>query len=743
MAAIDWNAVSAAANGASAPQSALQSASAPQGAIDWSAVANAANSPPASTAPSVVAPGNLDQLGYMAQAFGHHLISPLHGAAQFVENGVAAAANKLPDNPVSRAIVSTASADNQATNQWEQQYQASVPNGWGADVGATAGTVAPFVISAIPNSLKALGTAVASRVLPTAEGASPSLLARALSGSSQGAAVGAAQPVTSASPAMSYDDYLKAYDAAPDQATKIQLGKQYDASVQAQQSSYWDQKGKDIGTGAAFGGAMPLLAGAANGAWQAGKGAVTNSALLNPSGYASRNIATQLGPETSNVASNLRSAPQFVSGSMPTSAQAGASPDLVMMEKALANQNPDFAKTLLNRQNSNNAARLQVVSGVAQTPEALQAAIDGRNAVTTPMRQFSVDNGNSVPVGGVTSPLSSVINGPQGVQPTIGPAANTMLNKVNGFTTTTPPNHLMNTPGSSTATPAYLDQLRQSVNDYLSANAPTGVSGTSEQAAMMPIKSAIVNAIDGANPGHKLSQGGWGQGLEQSGPTAPGYKDYLSEFSKRSVPVNTMELGQDLQSKLLSGGLNSAGDAQASLPGYRSALAAALRRSDYGIDPQAQAALEGVQSDLQRATISNSVRMGGSDTAYNQGTGSSFLKALGTGGGDETGKMVTAGAAVGAMTGSPQAAAGAAFAAKKAGGFVTNRVGSSLGDLLMNPQKLADALTAAGKPQSTTVPSLLNGFSGRLTPAMMAALALELQKQQTPAVVDRTKQSAY
>jgi hypothetical protein len=690
-------------------------AAAPSAPTSWADELAASKPVPAKAAPSF-----MDQLGYTASAFGHHLIAPLHGAAQFVENGIAAGASKLPDNPVSRYIVKTAKADNQAVSDWEHQYQAAVPDGWGADVGAVSGAVAPFVLGAVPNALKAVGEGVATRLFPTAAGAAPSLVARATSGAVQGAAVGAAQPVVAPQTTLS-DLVTGNTQAAP---------------------SYWDQKGGDILSGAAWGGALPAIAGGINGAWQAGKGAVQNSPLLNPAGYAARNLANQLGGAAPGVAADLSNAPTYVQGSVPTSAQAAGNPRLVMMEKALANANPEFRAKLAELENANNGARLRAVGEVAQTPQALQDAIAARKAVTDPMRQFTVDNGNPVPVGGINSAVSSVANGPLGVRPTIGSAANAMRSEVQGMTNVMPPNTLTNTPGSATASPAMLDALRQNSNDYLSKFAPNGYVGTQEQAAIAPIKSAIISAINDANPGHKLSQGGWGQGFAQAGPEAPSYRDYLETFAKKSVPINTMQVGQELQQTLQNKALNSAGDPTATLTNYRSALAKALNGSDYAIDPQAQKALEAVQADLQRSTISNSIRAPGSDTAYNAGAGKSFLKAMGADTGTNIGP-IAAGVATTALTGSPGAGFAAGVGVKKAGGFVANRVSDQLSELMLDPQKLAAALQFAGKPQSTAVPALLSGFNGRLTPAMAAAIALELQKQNAPGVVRNAQERAY
>ena len=104
------------------------------------------------------------------------------------------------------------------------------------------------------------------------------------------------------------------------------------------------------------------------------------------------------------------------------------------------------------------------------------------------MRDFTVTNGNPVPVSGINGAITSVADGPLGVRPTIGGAANAMRSAVDDMTTTTPPNTMTNTPGSATASPAMLDALRQNANDYLSKFAPNGVAGTQEQAAMTPIK---------------------------------------------------------------------------------------------------------------------------------------------------------------------------------------------------------------------------------------------------------------
>jgi hypothetical protein len=729
----------------STPAAPVRSAAAPASAAG-AALTPAQSAWDATAAPAPATPprGLVDQAGDFLSAFGHHLANLPHGVAQFVQNDLSGQAKAyqgltkdlpqpvqraleavplvgplLTDNPLSKSLISAAASDNQAINERNAAYQKSTPTDVGSVLGATAGEVAPFLVSGPTKALTSMGDAVTAKVAQYLPQGVAKVGARAAGGAAQGAAMATAQPV--------------------DTSTSLS-----DLVTGSQAPSFWDQKLGQVGTGAAFGGALPVAAAGVGSAWNAGKRAIAESPILNPSTYAAKQIGIQLGADAPTITGDLVGAPTYVPGSAPTAAQAGADPRLVMMEKSLANENPKFKAALAARENANNAARLQAVADVAKTPQALADAITQRTTVTAPMRDFTVTNGNPVPVNSVDQALGALAGGPLGVRPTIGNAASAMRSELGDLTNVTPPNTLTNTPGAATASPAMLDALRQNANDYLSKFAPQGFVGTQEQAAMTPVKSAIVDAIDAANPGHKLSAGGWGQGLPQMGPQAPSYRDYLSEFAKRSVPINTMEVGQHLQAKLLAGGLNSAGDAATALPGYRSALAQALRNSDYAIDPQAQAALEGVQSDLQRATISNSIKSGGSDTAYNEGAGKEFLRALGAASGSNVPAALAGGTAF-AATGSATAGAGAAMGAKKAGGWVTGRVGDALGDLLLDPQKLADALNASAKPAAAAAPTTFDRLLEQMSPRAKALAISQLLQQQAPQVVapDPQRQQAY
>lgn len=179
----------------------------------------------------------------------------------------------------------------------------------------------------------------------------------------------------------------------------------------------------------------------------------------------------------------------------------------------------------------------------------------------------------------------------------------------------------------------------------------------------------------------------------------PGYSEANSTYADLSKPINSMEAGTSIINKLSGGALNSSGVPQLTLPGYRSALAQALKNSEYGIQPEKQSALQAIQDDLQRSTISNSIKSPGSDTAFNlqapnwlgrQLYGADFSGPTGLG------KLISG--AAGAHFGGPAGFAGGYLGAGKLGGIASDRMNKALADALLNPSKFADLLESANNP---------------------------------------------
>jgi hypothetical protein len=590
------------------------------------------------------APSN-GALSDFGSALVHNVMKPLHGAAQFVENAVASGAGLLPDNPVSRAIIDTASKDNAAQQQWEQQYQQATPDNAASYAGATVGSVAPFVVGGVAKGIQSVGDLAASLVPKAA----PSIVPRIASGAAQGATLALTSPVDNGAP-------------------------------------YWAQKGRQTAVGAGVGAAVPVAGTALSGI----KDAV--APITNPKSVVADALRNWGVPDSI-------SAPEYVPGSVPTTAQAVANPDIVAAEKALST-NPQYKPLFDARSIANNDARLSALNGIAGTQQDLQAAVNARSAATAPLRDALVTNGNPVEVGPLLDKLQALAKSPLGLRPTVRKAADSVIADIRANATTVAPNSVTNTPGSVTIPPAYLDSIRQNVKDYLAQHAPNGIVGSQQQAAFEPVRAAIVDAVDGANPG---------------------YRNYLEKFAELSVPVNTMEAGQSILDDLGNRAANASGAPQLTLSGINSQTRRALERP-YGISPQAEATLNGMQDDLQRASISNSVRSPGSDTAYNLQAPGWLGRAL-YGSNFQGGKVLplvggVAGGAVGLKTGgfygAGTGAAAGAMAGKKLADFASKRVNDVLAQALLNPQMASDLV------QQPTSSALAGALRDRLPLAGLA-----------------------
>ena len=173
----------------------------------------------------------------ITNAFGHHFMGGFHGAAQLVEHGINAGANKfLPDanaeetptfgGSLRRIINETVASDDEAMRQREAEYQAKVPDGVVANVGAGLGMIASGgrTMPATSGLVENMGAKLASQ-LPnwTAKMITPA--SKIAGAAAAGAVAGGMSPVTS--------------------------------------GSYWDAKEDQVKSGAALGAALKMLAPAA------------------------------------------------------------------------------------------------------------------------------------------------------------------------------------------------------------------------------------------------------------------------------------------------------------------------------------------------------------------------------------------------------------------------------------------------------------------------------------------------
>lgn len=539
----------------------------------------------------------------------HHLLSPLHGAAQFVEHGVNAAANLLPEGNAVRGYVNrTVAADDAALAHREAAYQARTPDGAAATTGAAVGEIAPWLVAGPARALGAVGERAAALIPKASDG-----VRRFASLAAQGGVLGASQPVTG-------------------------------------DGSYAGQKALQVGAGTVMGGAIPSVIGSVRGL------ARLAAPVVAPGRVANSQLARLYGSTPETIAA-LENAPQYVPGETVTAAQALQTPQAAMAEKALRNR-PDLRGMFAEADNANNARRLGVVRQHAGSDIQVQQAIATRRDATKPfisehlqpgpentrfsraqkgladfigsrplpMPEFKILDQARLIAGQVQRGTMDERAGAKALA-ALKPATKAGKKALEQAMTAIDqnmvnPSRIVSTlrqlslSGNDTVrgaarkhlsllqehmdasgrVPAYaLDDIRQGIGSTLAASAPMGAVGSQEAALYGPVASKIVSTLDRA---------------------IPGYRDYLSAYRAGSVPINTMEASQRILAPADSGALNSAGDPVLTLNRLNTGLNRA-DKSRFGLDPAARADMAGVQKSLQRASVSNSITSPGSDTAYN------------------------------------------------------------------------------------------------------------------------------
>lgn len=395
--------------------------------------------------------------------------------------------------------------------------------------------------------------------------------------------------------------------------------------------------------------------------------------IINPQRYVGQQLADALGGDASTVAENIRNAPQYVPGSFPTTAQAGQGGVLVATEKSAANANTSLKIALAEREAQNNAARWQALNGVAQTPEALAAAQSARDAVASPLYTAA-----HAQVATIDDGLMSLAQ-----RPAMAKAMQTadQLAKNEGVSLQWP------TPENPQISGQAVDYTNRALGDLI---------GTAQRS--------------GSNQEVRALTGIQGQLKYWAEQNVPGVKAASQAYADHSVPVNTMEAGQQIADQLSMRAMSPTGQPMITPTSYNSALAKALKAQKYGIEPGAEASLNGIGKDLQRGTISNSLGTPGSDTAYNISADGWLARQLygsDFGGASVLGKG--AGALGATLTGHPMVGAGILAGGNKLGQTVGNRLNEQLSELLLHPKTLLPYLDAARKNSPQALAQILRG----------------------------------
>lgn len=451
-------------------------------------------------------------------------------------------------------------------------------------------------------------------------------------------------------------------------------------------NDYWAQKGEQIGLGGLMGAATPAVVA---GAQAAGKG-LWNAVrpVVQPTQYVGEGLAGAMDPaEAAQAAQNIRGAQQFVPGSLPTTAQVAQTPVMVQTEKAAGNI-PAFKTAAMQRAIDNNNARWQALMGVAQTPEALQAAQAAREDAVQPLYDAAANQ--TANVGKAFMQLAQRPALQQAMQQAEQLAAN------RGETLVWPQQG-----GNMAISGKALDYTNRALGDMIGS---AKASGNKELAAGL------------ADAQQQLQS--W------TARYIPAQRAATKAFAQMSVPINTMEVGQQIANGLGTRTMNAGGVPEIQMMPYRSALTSAMKGAKYGIDANALNTLQGIGQDLQRATVSNAVRSPGSDTAYNLAANGWLARQLY---GPTFGGAGNAGKAIGALgataLGHPMVGLGILGGANKVGQMVGNRLQDRLSGLLMDPNAILPYLDARAAAAAQSVPGpLMQGLLNYGRPAVVNGL---------------------
>lgn len=457
--------------------------------------------------------------------------------------------------------------------------------------------------------------------------------------------------------------------------------------------SFGQQKAAQIGIGGALGAAVPAaFAGAraaSSGLWNAVQ------PVVQPGRFVGQGLAGAMDPiEAAQAASNIRSAPQFVPGSIPTTAQAAQTPVMVQTEKAAGNI-PAFKTGSLQRGIDNNDARWQTLMGVAQTPEALQAAQTARADAVQPLYDAAANQ--TANVGNAFVKLAQRPAMQQAMQQADQLAAN------RGETLTWPQQG-----GNMAISGRALDYTRQALDDMV------GSARASNQGS-------LANGLQDARD--RL--------VNWTSRYIPAQRQAVQTYAQMSQPINTMNVGQQIANGLGTRAMNAGGAPEIGLMPFRSALTSAMGSGDaakFGINANALQQLQGIGQDLQRATVSNSVRSPGSDTAYNLAANGWLARQLY---GPTFGGAGAAGKAIGALgataLGHPMVGLGIMGGGNRLGQMVGNRLQDRLSGLLLNPDTVlpyldARAAAATQPVQGPLMQGLLNYGRPAITNGLIGGL---------------------
>lgn len=447
---------------------------------------------------------------------------------------------------------------------------------------------------------------------------------------------------------------------------------------------------EDAGTGAGIGAAIPVVGKAAG---AAGNAAASFARPFLKSGQ-QRIVGDALREFSTNpaAAANMRAAREVVPGSVPTAVMASGDEGLAGLSRTMQSANPQYAAELSARQAAQNAARTSAIEGVAGNTGKLTLAKEARDKATAAMRESALDAAGVVPADQVLSRLDSMLKAPSNAGRIAQQALSNVRDQIAKFTEN----------GGIDARALYA--IRKDINEVLGGKLQ-GEAGNLKYASgqLIDAKALIDNVIDQA--GRKAQQS-TSTALAPAGanialPGAAGsagaprasWKQYLAEYSKQSVPINQMELLDDVMKRVQTGTVDKEGNLVLSAAKLNNLMKNEGQDLMKKLAPDQIDLLRRLAADLNASQLAtNSGKAAGSNTVQNLASNNLLQSTLG----NKIGGSTPATALLGRVMQLPY-------------GNANKQISEQLGAALLDPQEAARLMQ---NPAAQSAIARLFGDSG-------------------------------
>ena len=279
-----------------------------------------------------------------------------------------------------------------------------------------------------------------------------------------------------------------------------------------------------------------------------------------------------------------------VPGYQPTTAQATRDVGLISAEtplRAMETQGRFLAQT-----SEANQARMSILDRMAKDEAALAAAIKKRDEVTSPLREQAFAKATVEPETfqsaialNVNQTIDNILASPAGKRGTVDKTMQWAKNQI-----------------SRATTPQELYEVRKDLRDAAQGLLDKeGAAYSLAKGQLEQVIRSVDDVIDSA---------------------APGYRDYLTKYSRSSKGIESLEAAQNVRTKVLSTTPDPGrvGDYLISQPAFTRAIRAIKADPQTKLSKTQIATLERVGKDLDEGVLQRAAKVPGSDTFKNLST---------------------------------------------------------------------------------------------------------------------------